>query len=108
MSLFASYIKERENKDIIETDKGFATYYFVNDGCYIQDIYVNPDHRKECVAADMADQIASIAKEKGCDKLYGSVSPSANGSTSSLKVLLAYGFSLHSAANNFIVMVKDI
>jgi ribosomal protein S18 acetylase RimI-like enzyme len=107
-SLYAQYIKEREGKETIETDKGFATYTYVPEGCYIQDIYVHPDHRKEHVCFNLADQIVEIAKEKGCKKLFGTVCPSANGSTTSLKVLLAYGFKLESSGNNLIVMVKEI
>lgn len=108
MSLYAQYIAERENKNIVEDDKGFATYIFVNDGVYIQDIYVHPDYRHERRASIYADQIAAIAKEKGLNKMYGSVMPSSNGSTSSLKVLLAYGFRLQSSESNAIFMVKEL
>lgn len=108
MSLFAEYIQEREGKHIVESDKGFATYTFVGDGCYIEDIYVAKKYRKHGQAAEFADQIAKVAKEKGFHKLYGTVAPGANGSTDSLKVLLAYGFKLHSSNQNLIVMVKEI
>lgn len=108
MSLFGNYIKQRENKDIIESDKGFATYSIVKDGIYIEDIYIENDHRHQGEAARMADQIADIAREKGLTKLFGSISPSANGSTDSLKVLLAYGFKLNSSTNNFIWLEKVV
>jgi len=107
-SLYGQYIKERLNKDIIETENGFATYYFLNDSCYIENIYVTEDARKSKEATRLADQIAEIAKEKGFKKLCGSVVPSAKGSTESLKVLLAYGFKLDSSVNNFILMVKEL
>jgi ribosomal protein S18 acetylase RimI-like enzyme len=108
MSLFGQYIQEREDKCIIESDIGFATYSFSDAGVYIQDIYVHPEHRKSGEASRLANEIAVIAKEKGLTKMYGSVVPSANNSTDSLKVLLAYGFKLDSSSNNFIVMVKGI
>lgn len=107
-SLHALYIQERLGKHIIENEKGFATYYFVNDGCYIEDIFVHPDFRNQGVAATMADVISDCARAKGCRKLYGSVVPSANGSTDSMKVLLAYGFVINSSAENFIAMVKGL
>jgi len=56
----------------------------------------------------MADQVAVIAKEKGFNKLYGSVVPTAKGSSESLKVLFAYGMRLDSAGPNAIITVKDI
>lgn len=109
MSLYGQYIKEREGKDIVENDYGFATYMINKDNsCYIESIYVIPDARHDHVASQLADEIAYIAKSQGCNTLLGSVSPSANHSTSSLKVLLAYGFQLDSATNNFILMRKEI
>lgn len=108
MSLYAKYIAEREGKHIVETEQGFATYVFMEKGCYIEDIFVLKEYRDTGVAAHLADIITDIAKEKGYNKLFGSVVPSANNSTVSLKVLLAYGFKLESCSNNFILMVKDI
>lgn len=108
MSLYADYINERTGKEIVESDKGFATYYFHKDGCYIEDIYVQPDYRKSGEASNMANKIAEIAKSKGINKLYGTVCPSANNSTDSLKVLLAYGFKLDSSISNLIALVKEI
>lgn len=88
---------------------GFASYVFPDENtCYIKDIYVVPELRKTGLASDIAANIEAIAKQRGCTRLIGSVVPSAKGSTSSLKVLLSYGFRLESSANDFILFVKDI
>lgn len=108
MSLFGQYIYERQNKSIIEDEFGFATYYFQNDCCYIEDIYVVREKRKENIASKYADKIAEEAKSKGMKYLVGSVKPSANGSTVSLKVLLGYGFQLVAAQEDFIWFKKEI
>lgn len=108
MSLYAQYIKERENKEIVETEEGFATYFYIDSGVYIQDIYVHPESRHANVASKFADLIAFKAKNNGYTKMYGSIVPSTKHSTDSLKVLLAYGFRLESAEHNAIIMVKDI
>lgn len=108
VSLYAEYISEREGKHILEHAQGFATYVFMEKGCYIEDIFVRKEYRQTGVAAHLADQIAEIAKERGYKQLFGSVVPSANGSTTSLNVLLSYGFRLESCTNNFILMVKEI
>jgi len=107
-SHYASYIEEREGAFIVENEKGFATYRFINDGCYIEDIYVAKDFRKNGQAVEFADQIAEIAKAKGFTRLYGTVAIGAKGATDSLKVLLAYGFNLHSANSQLVVFVKDL
>lgn len=107
-SLYGQYIKERQGTEIIEDSRGFCTYFYINDGVYLQDIYVAPSHRHEKVASQYADKIAIEAKEKGFKKMYGSVVPTVNNSTDGLKVLISYGFRLHSAENNAVIMVKDI
>lgn len=108
MSLYAQYIKEREGKHILENEHGYATYMISGQECYIEDIYVVPEMRKSGVGAALADAITVEAKERGCKWLLGSVIPVANGSTTSLKVLLAYGFRLLKSEQNLIVMVKEI
>ncbi len=110
MSLYAEYLKERTNDEIIEVDEGFATYRYIDNGTtvYIVDIYVRPECRKYGHAAALADLIAKTAKTNGCTSMIGTVMPSSNGSTDSLKVLLAYGMKLDKAIDNGIIMRKDI
>lgn len=109
MSLYSNYLEEKTNDHIIETDKGFATYRFVDESTvYILDLYVLPDFRQTGTASLIADSIVEIAKKKGCTSLLGSVVPSNKNSTTSLKVLLAYGMSLQSSSNDFIVFKKGI
>lgn len=110
MSLYADYLKERTYDEIVEFDYGFATYRYIDEGksVYIVDIYVTPEAREKGYAAKMADQIAAIAKERGCTSMVGTVAPSAKGSSISLEVLMSYGMRLQSAANDCIIMRKDI
>jgi GNAT superfamily N-acetyltransferase len=108
LSLYGQYVIEREGMEIIESPIGFATYYFVEKECYIKDIFVLKDHRKTGEATHLADEITKIAKSKGCTKLYGTICPTAKGSTESMKVLLAYGFKLDSSVSNFIALVKEL
>lgn len=108
MSLYAEYLKELSGKEVIEDERGFAVYSFHSGGCYIEDIYVKHECRKSNVASLMADQITKVAKEKGYNTLFGTVNLNANNPTISLKVLLGYGFELHSISNNLIIMKKGI
>ena len=109
MSLYSNYLLEKTNDHIIETEKGFATYRFVDEKTvYIIDLYILPDFRRSHAASLIADNIVSVARGRGCTKLLGSVVPSNKNSSSSLKVLLAYGMSLESSSNDFILFKKDI
>lgn len=108
MSLYGDYIREREGFEIVESEHGFATYLISGEECYIRDIYVTPEGRKSGLASQMADEISVIAKEKGCTYLLGTVSPVAKGATTSMKVLLAYGFEVFKSDSNMIYLVKGI
>ncbi len=109
MSLYAEYVKERGIDQIYETDYGFATYRYINEkSVYIVDIFISPKFRKQGAAAGIADGIANLAHSKGCTEMFGSVVPQARGSTDSIRVLLAYGMTLHSIENSLIVFRKDI
>lgn len=107
-SLYAKYVKERANKECLETEQGFAIYVVWEDGVYIEDIYVLPEFRKSGVASALADEIVLKAKELKKKRIYGSVCPQANGATDSLKILLAYGFKLLSSSPDLIMFIKEI
>jgi GNAT superfamily N-acetyltransferase len=109
-SLYAQYVRERGIDQIIETEKGFATYRYLNEGrtVYIVDIFVLPEHRKAGAAAGIADAIAALSRDKGCTEMLGSVAPEAKGSADSLRVLLAYGMELVGFENRVIVFRKEI
>lgn len=91
-SNYALYVREREGRDIVEDEKGFATFTIQDESCYIVDIFVRKEFRQQGLASKYADKIAEIAKEKGCKFLVGSVCWTTNGASASEKVLRAYGF----------------
>jgi len=109
LSLFSQYIQERTNKFVLEYETGFGVYSYPNSTTvYLEDIYVMPEYRKNGIASIIANDIATLAKDKGCNKMIGSVVPSAKNSTSSLQVLLSYGMHLDSATNDYILFSKDL
>lgn len=109
MSLYQDYIKEREDKDIVESDKGFATFsIYPNKECYLQDIYVIPEHRKSGYATEMTDQVVAIAREKGCNTLVGSVCTEDKNATRNMKIFLAYGMQIYKTAGIMIFLHKNI
>jgi len=112
MSLYGEYIKEKQGDGIVERTEGFATYRYLRNKdqvqVYVIDIYVRPEFRKSGLASAIADEIAEIAKKEGATEMLGTVNPSANGATESLKVLLGYGMRLKSASENLIIFGKGI
>lgn len=108
MSFFAEYVREREGKDVLETDYGFAKFVIAGERVWIEDIYVRPSSRRTGCATEMADAIAEIAKKAGCKCMLGTVDPSASGATESMKTLLAYGMKLDSMDGKLIWFAKDL
>lgn len=102
------YLKERENKNVLEIEDAFCVYQEFPEFIYIQDIYVRPEKRKTGVASFLANKVCEQAREKGMKTLIGSVDVTALGATESLKVLLAYGMSVDSIVGNVIYFKKDI
>lgn len=107
-SLYAQYIYERQNKSIVEDENGFASYYYVGDTCYIEELFVKRGNRNKGVAKSYADKIVEEAQRKGAKQLMGSININTNNSTDSMRVLLTYGFNLQSANNNMIFLTKSI
>jgi hypothetical protein len=109
-SHYAQYIAERTHDHIMESDIGFATYRYLDDGktVYIIDIYISPLYRRGHEASLLANKIVDEAKAKGCTKVVGSVVPSMKNSTTSLKVLLGYGMTLACSTNDLIMFSKEI
>ncbi len=109
MSLYTEYIKEREDKDTLEIENGFAIYKIFNNGeCYLQDIYVIPSERKSGLATEIADKVVEIAKECGCNMLVGSVCSDDKNATRNMKVLLSYNMQIHKIVGNMIFFNKKI
>ena len=108
LSNYGSYLYERLGKSILEDENGFAVYFNVNKACYIEEIYVKPEMRKSGIAAGYADKIAAEAKQKGMEILIGTVKPMSKGATTSMKVLLAYGFEVESCNGELIFFKKSL
>ncbi len=107
-SLYALYIKERQDCDIIEHDFGFASYSIIGNDCNIRDVYVIPTERRHGYASKLLNRIEGVARNYGCSTLWATVSPLALGSTEALKAVLGYGFELYMSQDNLITFKKSI
>lgn len=108
MSLYGDYIKERENFDIVEDERGFATYLVQGEECYVRDVYVKPQHRKDHVAWGYMEIIRKRMKHFGVKTIITSVCTKANGTTTSQYAILSYGFVLSHTDGPMIYYRKEI
>lgn len=68
MSLYADYIKEREGKLTIETDKGFIVYkhYPSLRQMFICELYIVPNERNSGLGEFFINHVVEIAHDLGC------------------------------------------
>lgn len=107
MSMRADFIKEHRGDETLATERGYAEYRYLGEKqVYIVDIYVKPEFRQTGEAAAIADHIVSLAKQRGCTELLGTVELSANNSRDSMRTLLAYGMSPQ--GTGLVIFKKDL
>lgn len=110
VEMLEAYAKERGfgPRAIFLEGIGFAIYHLHPDECYLEEIYVVPERRRDKIATKIADEVVKIAKENGISLLTGSVVPSANGASVSRKALESYGFKLYETQDDFEKYYKEI
>lgn len=92
MNLYAQYLKERENKELIEKEFGFCIYEMAKPFMYIADVFVSKENRKKGHAADFVEEIKQIAKEAGCKHIITGFCLKANNWKISKRVIQKLGF----------------
>ncbi len=107
MSFYADYVRERFNKQVWEDQTGFIVWHYVETKgmgrcLYIEDIYVEPQHRLHGAAARMADQVVEEAAANGVFTVLGTVDVTAFNASDSMKTLLAYGMVPLSTEGNLV------
>lgn len=107
-SHYGQYLKERENFEIIEDERGFATYIILGEECYLRDIWIAPEFRKSGVGRSFCDEVEKIAKANGCKYLTGTVVPNTKGATGNMVAVIKCGFKIHSSTHEKIVLIKEI
>lgn len=111
ISLYGQYIKERGGVDILEDDHGFATFKFIDkDTCYIVDIFVVKEMRRNNKASDYAKEIEIIAKERGCKYMLGSLSTFATNFNASEALMKANGYKFKetNSKKNMVYYLKEL
>lgn len=69
LNKYAQYIKEREDLELYEDDKGFFTYKEEDGVFFVSELFVLPEFRENGVGNDYSSKIDELAKEHGCDTI---------------------------------------
>ena len=108
MSLFAGYLYEKENKEVIEIDgKGFIAYTRDRGNIHIDIIYVTPLGRREGFGTELADKLLDKHGSQA-ESLTCAINTKHNDPTSSLQAVLSYGFKVCGTLGDQILLYKDL
>ena len=93
-SLYAKYIKEREGKDIVEDENGFATYILLPNCLYVVDVFVVKEKRQEGLAKCYFYRLEDLAKEKKLEYIMTSLDNSDENHKIKLEALYRDGYNI--------------
>ncbi len=106
-TLYAEYIKERQGINIIEDEYGFITWQPRKDECFIVDMYVRPDYRKQKCGQRLLSRLVNEVKNSA-KVMTANIwlwDPNCNGT---LQASLASGFTLGGTGDGFIRIVMHL
>ncbi len=107
-TLYAKYIKEREDQDVIENETGFITYLITEKECFISNMFIDESIRIQGKGRELINEIAGIALEKGCEYLSAAVRMNDKNCSKTLSAALAVGFQVVKADHGSVVIIKNI
>lgn len=107
-SLYAQYSKERSDVDIYEDECGFFSYKRMEDGIYLEDMYIIPERRGEKLSLRYISILEQICISNGISKIFSTIDCEANNFNHSLLAALHRGFKVLSADQNIIYIIKEI
>lgn len=108
LSLYGRYIKEYSNTDIYESNEGFFTFRINDDECFVEDLYIAPEYRRDGMGNKFANKIENIAKENGCKYIMCTVCKNASDPNRSSLFIRNNGYIVDKVTDNGIFYKKEI
>jgi hypothetical protein len=110
MYKYAAYLKERENMELYENEKGFVTYAFYPEleACYLAEIYVMKQFRGSRAAFNLYKIVCGVAKLNGYSKMIGSVDCTTEGWEYSEKMMKKLGWQFYKKVGHLTYYIGQI
>jgi hypothetical protein len=106
--MFEKYMKERQNADIVQDERGFIFYRIQSNECYIVEMFVDEPFRKTKAAHELMEIVELLAVDCQCKFLTANIHLDDKGCNRALRAAFKYGFKLAQANNNIIFIVKEL
>jgi GNAT superfamily N-acetyltransferase len=107
-TLYAKYIKEREDLEVLENESGFITYKISGKECFIANMYVEADQQRKGRGHILIMVLEKLAKNHGCEFLSANIHLKDHGASKTLIAALLVGFEVKAADLGVLVIIKDI
>lgn len=109
LDLFEQYVLEREGGILLKHEHGFAIYKDYNDTlAYLQDVYVEPEHRRKGIAKQLLRQAIDIAKKSNKTALLTTTDVGANNAQKSVMTILKSNFKILKLENTVIWYIMEL
>jgi GNAT superfamily N-acetyltransferase len=107
-SLYAEYVKEREEAETLEHGYGFITFRVFGESVLLKDFFVRRENRKQGLSHKIWNEFVEKMKERGIKKVVGNVDVRSANGTEILRNHLFRGCKLVQAMNDIITVEKEI
>jgi GNAT superfamily N-acetyltransferase len=107
-TLYAEYLSERMDGEILESEKGFITYKVNGTECFIIDMFVSKKYRSASFGRDFINELCDIALQRGCNIITANVHLWDKGHDNTLIAAFKTGFKISNAENGVLIIYKKI
>lgn len=107
MSLYGEYVREKYGQTIIESDIGFLVYKVIDNTCFIETLFVSPDHRNTGEARRLFN--TCLEQIKDCINIIARIDTLTNDATTPILVFSTAGFRVVGTDNDqHVIMEKRL
>ena len=106
-TLYAQYLKERQEAEILENENGFIIYKINQDECFIIDMFIRPEIRGLGQGNDLVRHLKQIAIANGCKAITANIHLADKNANKTLLAGLHAGFKVIRAENNILLICMD-
>lgn len=109
-NLYKQYLKEEENREVIETEEGFITYSIIGEECYVAEVYVVPAQRNKLNSHKLLALVVEEAKKSNCKFLTANtfMEEDVVKYTRKVRLMIDAGFLINKVMDRNIIFYKKI
>ncbi len=107
-SLYAQYIKDRENLESIWEEGSFVTYRVLGKELFISDIFVTPNKRKKGLGGKLIHALEVVARSSECEVITANIFLGDQNANSTLSAAMNCGFKVIKSGSDVLLISKDV